>query len=248
MRTREPTYTVDRGGAIADAGIVLKAPEDSLNENRLVEFWDAHRGELIGQQPVPGYVRCTALTPEGTLAAVGYAHALAGGYGGYAGGYYNGSSLVYRESYGSLNSWDFASGEHTVLMWDIKGVREGASVGMAFSPNMRFFVASEARYKGAVFVYDIAQRKHRLTIRISNTLGNRVAIAPDNRTLATACVAGRSPTEFDEAVYLWDLVTGEQIKKVGVPDAAVTAISFSSDGKRLVTATEMGTALVWPVD
>jgi WD40 repeat protein len=295
--TREPTYTIDRAGAIAQEGIVLKAPEDSTHENRLVEFWDANRGELIGQHSVPGYVRCTALTPDGTLAAVGYANALAGGYG-YGGGYYNeelldNRSSYYRGGYGasvsgicvwdvrknervakfalrnsavlavgirpdheglfyvtgeqSLNVWDFASGEHQVLMWDLEGVREGPSVGMAFSPNMRFFVASESRYKGAVYVYDVARRKRHLTIHVANTLSNRLAIAPDNRTLATACVEVSSPTEFDEAIYLWDLETGEQIKKVGVPDAAITAMDFSSDGTRLVTATAMGTALVWPV-
>jgi WD40 repeat protein/beta-lactamase regulating signal transducer with metallopeptidase domain len=299
LLTREPTQTVDRGGAIAQAGIVLKAPEDSLNDNWLIEFWDANRGQLMGQHSVPGYVRCTALSPDGTLAAVGYASSLAGGYGGYAGGYYNEETLEYRGSdynggYGarrsgisvwdvrkneqigqcalkngailalgirpgrqelyyvtqeqSLNAWDFASDEHRVLIWDLYGVREGESVGMAFSPNMRFFVASDSGYKGDIFVYDIAQRKHRLTIHVANTLSNRVAIAPDNRTLATACVAVQSPTDFDETIYLWDLETGEQIKKVGVPDAAVTAMSFSSDGKRLVTATEMGTALVWPIE
>jgi WD40 repeat protein len=80
------------------------------------------------------------------------------------------------------------------------------------------------------------------------SLGRRPPGAcPDSRTLATACVEVSSPTEFDEAIFLWDLETVEQIKKVGVPDAAITAMDFSSDGQRLVTATEMGTALVWPV-
>jgi len=151
-------------------------------------------------------------------------------------------SLLYAAEGGPLRSWNVQTGSDTVIFADVVSMPSYGSTS-----HDRRLIALSGRDQG-VLVFDLEEKKKLLALQIANTLSNILAISPDLRLLATAGGQVFSPTkEFDEAIHLWDIKTGEKVATVGTPDAAVSAMAFSSDGRLLVTGTNMGTALVWDV-
>src|SRR5439155_14768687 len=65
-----------------------------------------------------------------------------------------------------------------------------------------------------------------------------LAFSPDGKLLAAG---------YDELVLLWDVATGKERATLSGHRGAVQAVSFSPDGKRLLSQSEDGTALVWDV-
>ncbi|HOP04736.1 MAG TPA: hypothetical protein PL017_08625 [Tenuifilaceae bacterium] len=53
---------------------------------------------------------------------------------------------------------------------------------------------------------------------------------------------------FQGAVYLWNMKTGEQVNVLRGHNAKITGISFSSDGKYMATASYDGSVRLWHVD
>jgi WD40 repeat protein len=66
------------------------------------------------------------------------------------------------------------------------------------------------------------------------------AYSPDSRRLAVAYRSG--------VIALLDAATGVELGRFEGTQAAITCLAFSQDGKRLISGSEDGTALIWDVE
>lgn len=69
---------------------------------------------------------------------------------------------------------------------------------------------------------------------------DRMAIAPNNRTLVTA--------GSDHILRLWSLTTGAMLKTLSGHSATITALNMSQNSKLLVSGSEDGTVYLWDTD
>src|SRR5207253_3162267 len=87
--------------------------------------------------------------------------------------------------------------------------------------------------------WELATGKERLTIPCGSSgyQIQKVAYAPDGRTLATAQING--------AIQLWDLISGKELPRGGMSNVDVNCLAFSPDSQLLASAHRDGTILIW---
>jgi RNA polymerase sigma factor (sigma-70 family) len=105
---------------------------------------------------------------------------------------------------------------------------------IAIAPNGKTLAYKDVQ--GAVSVWELASGKRRA--RQANRPGP-VTFSPDGRLLATADDA--------DVIHLWDTATGADRARLTGHDGAITALTFSVDGKRLYSGSNDTTVLTWPV-
>ena len=66
------------------------------------------------------------------------------------------------------------------------------------------------------------------------------AFSPDGKLVATASA--------DSTARLWDVESGQELRRFIDYDAAVESVTFSMDGKYILTGSDDGTAMLWDVD
>jgi len=92
-------------------------------------------------------------------------------------------------------------------------------------------------------LWELATGQQRLAIASARGGWNhdfaRIAVAPDERTLATA--------RSDHTIQLWDLATGRELLRRAGHDAPAYCLAFSPDGKRLATGHGDSQILMWDV-
>ncbi|MBM3726708.1 MAG: hypothetical protein FJW40_14955 [Acidobacteria bacterium] len=128
------------------------------------------------------------------------------------------------------------SGYHEILLHELgKGTLArlpGQSMrihSLAFSADGKTLAAvggNPARF-GELQIWDVASRKQRHAVTISNDTLSGVSISPDG---ARAAFAGA-----DKSVRLYDLATGKEIRKIDHHEDWVFSTVFGVDGKRLVS-------------
>jgi WD40 repeat protein/tetratricopeptide (TPR) repeat protein len=139
-------------------------------------------------------------------------------------------------------------------IWDVKTATEvlpplehkGPVRSAVFSPDGRRLVTledvaqNEARLWDATTGKELQSLKHRYRV-------NHVCFSPTGRYLATAAgLAGRGPEGCE--TRLWNAATGAPADNPTLRHgAAVLRVSFSPDGRRLLTAHADQTARVWDV-
>jgi WD40 repeat protein/serine/threonine protein kinase len=140
-----------------------------------------------------------------------------------------------------------------IRVWDLSTTNEPRVLRMntnvnvmalAFSPDGKQLAT--ASYDGSVFLWDHRSGDHVCTLKGHSERIMSVNYSPDGRMLAT--------TGFDKLLQLWDPMTGRNLRTLR-GHLKNTAVSFSPDGRRLVTATaELGwntgspTAQIWDVE
>jgi RNA polymerase sigma factor (sigma-70 family) len=123
---------------------------------------------------------------------------------------------------------------------------------MCFTPDERRLIAEYGQDYKAIVVLDVASGKilHQLT-GLQGPVDS-LAVSPDGRWLAS-CSYNPRPGEGDDAVRLWDLHTGRQVKRLPHEFYAIYDLAFAPDGSRLSAggAQEHGSApggvQVWEV-
>jgi WD40 repeat protein len=102
---------------------------------------------------------------------------------------------------------------------------------------------------GALRLYDVASGKELWSVEGLPTAVLSIAVAPDGRHALSAGGLIRAHRVADQpdlwvgvgedcAPRLWDLETGKLVRRLAEPAVPVTAISFSPDGRRALSASE----------
>jgi WD40 repeat protein/serine/threonine protein kinase len=179
----------------------------TLAGNNLLEVWDATRSTEVLM--LPGATRGAfhaAISPDGKRVA-------AAGMDG----------VQYL--------WDADTGE---LLHRLTEENEVASM-VAFSPDgasLAAAIQNGGPGTGMVRVWDV--KTGRLLRAVPDpkqgpgAMPVAVVFSPDGKLLASA--------GFDRAVHLWELATGKEVRVLPGHELSVTGLSFSRDGKQLVSA------------
>src|SRR5262249_1132511 len=118
---------------------------------------------------------------------------------------------------------------------------------LAFSPDGRA-LASTSRNVG-VNVWDAQTGAKLRTFDEPTGSMNPLTYSPDGKRLALAgSIQGQRPprgAQVNGYIRMWDTQTGDDLFQTQIPDAPVSSMVFSPDGKRLVTATADGLVRVW---
>jgi WD40 repeat protein/serine/threonine protein kinase len=92
---------------------------------------------------------------------------------------------------------------------------------------------------GAVRVWDVTSGSCRRTIDCQDPVA-AVALSPDGNTAAAGC--------RDGSVQLWQIASGEQARTFSGHGAIVSAVSFTPDGRRVVSSDDEGMVRSWYLD
>src|SRR5262249_17093907 len=114
----------------------------------------------------------------------------------------------------------------------------GTIHGLALSPDGRTLAARQVRNQGGhvLSLWEVATGRERARLMESETVAwGSLAFFRDGRTLA----AGRT-----NVVSLWDVATGQEHRLEG-HRGPVYSLSFTSDGRRLLSGGEDTTILIW---
>jgi eukaryotic-like serine/threonine-protein kinase len=136
--------------------------------------------------------------------------------------------------------------DRTLRIWDgrtaqLKSTLEGQPgnlYAMAFSPDGQTLVSGSSE---AVFLWDVQTGKPRRALvgtqRAGLQAASAVAFSPDGSLIASGA----------QSVRFWDAATGELVASFPSIPAGVAALTFSHDGRHLVSGTRRGEGLVWNV-
>ena len=142
----------------------------------------------------------------------------------------------------SLNLYDTASKKDRA-----KCPLPKQAFGACFSADRKIVVISESSGEMLV-VREVATGKLLSAIKVKDTLGSILALSPDGRILASsqiACLITKG--DYDVTIHLWEMATGREILRFQPRDSVTSSLSFSADGRKLISGMENGTALIWNV-
>jgi WD40 repeat protein len=196
-----------------------------------VRVWDLATGKQLREIDNDEPFLSLAFSPDGTLLALG--------------------------AQGRVEVWDAVSGDEVRVL---HGLENHTFDLLAFSPDGKTLAAAEAE-ASVVRLWEVASGKERDTIRLvmnrPEAAGPRpvparavpvpvvpadagltaLALAPDGRTLALGGA--------DQAIRLWDLAAGRELPPLVGHQGPVRALTFTPDGRRLVSFDPTGVRLTW---
>ena len=97
---------------------------------------------------------------------------------------------------------------------------------------------------GYSIIWDTATRKERMRIEHGGqSFGSSVAVSPDGTILALTY----GIDDFENAVSLWDVTTGEHLGTLPGHKQAIWSVAFSPDGRTLASSSADGSLRLWNV-
>ena len=241
-----------------------------------VILWDSQTGQQVltlkgrigiaFKGRISTHVSSVCFSPDGKLLAS------AGGY--YDGNYHNSAVKVWdaqtgQEAYpleghrGWVHSITFspdgkrlasAGSDRTVKVWDVQTGQESLTFegharevnSVAFSPDGRRLAS--ASNDGTVKVWDAQTGQEAFIFKGHAGSVYSVCFSPDGKSLASAGEFWEKGEHIVE-VKLWDAQTGQKAYSLkGHHGSCVHSITFSSDGKRLASASKDGLVMVWDLE
>jgi len=232
-------------------------------DDSVVRLWNASDGQLIRQlEGHTGWIRSVTFSPNGTTLATGSLDKTVrlwdvatgkliktlSGHTAFISSLAfapDGTSLASSSSDGSVRLWDTATGQQRSSFTFTSQVNPSNNqpiwvTGLAFSPDGKILAAGQA--DGTVAILDATTgTQQRSLIGHSDIVVSRaVQFSPNGKTLATG--------SFDGTVRLWDATSGTQIAVLRGHGLRVLSLSFSADGRHLVSTSDQGgQLLVWDV-
>ncbi len=135
----------------------------------------------------------------------------------------------------ALTSPDWIIQEHPLIVADVAFSSDGKRMAIALTALGSEYNAG----MGRVEIWDVASRQRLLTLPenfdIYPDQSGVIAFSPDGITLATQ----RSP---DGLPAIWDAATGQKLFELG---STVNSLTYSPDGKYILTASTGGKAQMW---
>ncbi len=109
---------------------------------------------------------------------------------------------------------------------------------LAFSLDGKILASSAGDH--TVRIWDVADRRERLSINSGGRTLSALSISPDGRLLALG-------DRVSPAVRIWDLTTGQETESLIGARGAVVALAFYPDGSTLAAADLQGFVTFWDV-
>jgi RNA polymerase sigma factor (sigma-70 family) len=160
----------------------------------------------------------------------------------------DGTLLVAIENLDTAHVWDLASGK------EVRQLKGRYAFGMALSPDDRTLAIGESGELAGrqVSLWDLATGR---LLRVFGARGRPVsalAFSPDGKVLATgeSAAVGVQPNqpEFSlSSIRCWDVATGQRLRELKGHTGGVTAVSYSADGTKLLSASHDATLRSWDV-
>ena len=131
--------------------------------------------------------------------------------------------------------WEVVSGK---LIKTLKG-HSGNVLGITFSSDGK--ILTSAGKDKAILLWEVASGKHIKTLELcTNNYVNGVSFSPDGKILA-------STGGYNEPILLWEVASGKHIKTIEWHKDSPACLSFSSDGKILISGNLDNTICLWEV-
>ncbi|MGD8752488.1 MAG: hypothetical protein PVG14_13755, partial [Anaerolineales bacterium] len=164
----------------------------------------------------------------------------------------DGSRLVLAEGVGafSINVWDVSSGEIlSSLSYPKDDLGNLRFLTMDWSPDGAFITAAGLRLgtPQAVYVWDAETYELVSTLQTDGfCMLGWPHWSPDSTKIATGCIFVESGT--NTPARIWDAATGREIMRLESQHGLTYRTVWSPDGKRLLTAYEDGTVVIWDLE
>ncbi|HET9223639.1 MAG TPA: hypothetical protein VFO07_14095 [Roseiflexaceae bacterium] len=259
---RQLTGHTGQVGALAWSPDSKVLASGAINDN-VVRLWNPATGQVIRTlQGHSGWIRSLAYSPDGKLlasgstdmtvrvwdAASGRSLQTLAGHTDILGGVAfspDSKSLASASRDGSVRLWDVATGQEragfkfqTPLVPDT--TTHVWTTGVAFSPDGKTLAVGAIDGVARLLDATTGKALHEMTGHTGWIVIRGVSFSPDGKTLATAGTDG--------SIRLWNPATGESIGTLQGHQYQILAISFSADGKRLVSSSdEEGRVQIWDV-
>jgi WD40 repeat protein len=193
---------------------------DSLNSSpSTLQVWDIETGEKLRESALnAGRLRSVVLTG-------------------------NGMSLITGSSDGLIRVFDVESGNEQALL---PGHAHSVDSLAISSDGTLLASASDDQ---TIRLWDTRKWKSVRVLRGHERAVTSLAFSPDGRILASGSGRKSDPRypEHSQRIRLWDVRSGEQIGAFSGDNANTSAVAFSPNGRRLVSAHDNTTLLVWDV-
>ena len=194
----------------------------SVSDDNMVEIWDMEGGEPIGQQSLA--------SPSNSIKSLAFNA--------------DGPMLASAGSDGVISLWDVRSGS---LVGQLQN--DSAISSLAFSPDGKILASGNFDQTLSLWDLNTLQRIGQPLSGFNDTVTS-IAISPDNAVLAWGGCSLRLGDSCSRGhVILWDLVTFEMTGEPIVGHTNfVTGISFSPDGRTLISGSDDKTLILWDME
>jgi Tol biopolymer transport system component len=242
----------------------------SLREPGEIKVWDAQTGKetLSHRLPLGGSFRisCMSSSPDGkrivsggssrangmlkvwdaqtgqeTLTLKGHSHSVT------SVSFSPDGKRIVSGSYQTLKVWDAQTGRETLTL---KGQHSDSVTSVSFSPDGKRIVSRGGN--GMLKVWDAQTGHETLTLNYSRG-STSVSFSPDGKRIVSSSIPVTGG--FDNTIIVWDAQTGKTTltlrgrRRQHHPGTGhsgfVTMVSFSPDGKRIVSGSNDKTIKVW---